>query len=72
MVRLTSASLGETVLYATTGRANTAVTMMIAAQYAGSSREARDAKKERSGRPQPLMQMTNPLITKKTCTPRQP
>lgn len=71
-MKLTRVSLGETVLNATIGSANTTVTRMMAAQYAGSSREAREAKNERSGRPQPLMQMTKPLITKNTWTPRQP
>jgi hypothetical protein len=71
-VRFTSASLGETASYATTGSAKTAVTRTTAAQYDGSSREAREAKNERRVRPQPLMQITKPLITKKTCTPRQP
>src|SRR5258706_15484262 len=72
MVRLVSRSLGDTVRYATHGSAKTAVTSRIAAQYAGYSRVTRDTVKALRVRPQPLMQITNPLITKKICTPRQP
>ncbi|MGX1120764.1 hypothetical protein RKD37_006127 [Streptomyces ambofaciens] len=44
----------------------------MAAQYIGYSRVTREMKKSRGVRPHALMQMTKPLMRKKSSTPRRP
>ncbi len=44
----------------------------MAAQYMGYSLVTREMKKSRGVRPHALMQMTNPLIRKKSSTPSRP
>ena len=77
MVRLTATSPAagtpETGNPPVTGStATTTVVTSTQAQKAGYSRATREAANPRTVRPQALIRITNPLIRKKTSTPRKP